>query len=172
MQDAYTIRRARTTELAALSEIEDDAGAMYGEVDIDPDLPGLTRDELGDGQRDGLLWVIVDGDDVPVAFALCQAKPGALHLRELDVAPAHMRRGLGRRLIEHVRRQALDLGLPQVTLTTFADVPWNAALYRRYGFVELAPATQPDWLRQIRAHEDAGILASWPRIAMAIDAAG
>ncbi|MEX1364119.1 MAG: GNAT family N-acetyltransferase [Nannocystaceae bacterium] len=88
------------------------------------------------------------------------------YLRELDVHPDHMRQGLGRRLIDFVCEQAVVMSLPQVTLTTFAEVPWNAPLYRRYGFVELPPRQQPMWLAELREHEDAGELGRWPRLAM------
>ena len=170
MTDAphYVLRLARAGELARLQTLEDDAGRMFGEVGIDPDLPGLSDEELERGLGEGLLWVLADDEDDPIAFALVQGYPDALHLRELDVDPTHLRRGLGRRLVEHVRAQATARGLTWVTLTTFADVPWNAPLYRRYGFVELAEAEQPSWLRQIRAHEDRGVLAAWPRVAMGL----
>ena len=57
-----------------------------------------------------------------------------------------------------------------VTLTTFADVPWNAPLYRRYGFRDMPRDALPDWLAAVRDEEDAGVLSRWPRIAMSINA--
>jgi GNAT superfamily N-acetyltransferase len=110
--------------------------------------------------------VLADGEDVPIAFALYWRCDEALHLRELDVDPDHMRRGLGRRLVEHVCTLARATGRPAVTLTTFADVPFNAPLYRRYGFSDLPPADQPPWLRAIRDAESRGPLRHWPRLAM------
>lgn len=59
-----------------------------------------------------------------------------------------------------------------VTLTTFAEVAWNAPLYRRYGFTEVPPDQQPPWLAKIRADEVRDGLDRWPRVAMAIDARG
>ena len=168
MTDPYAIRLARTSELPRLTEIEDDAGEMYGEVEIDPDLPGLSREVLARGVDERLLWVVADASDAPVAFALCWRYPEALHLRELDVHPEHMRRGLGRRLIEHVRGEAHAAGLPRLTLTTFTNVPWNAPLYRRYGFERMERDAMPPWLQAIRDEEDAGPLRAWPRCAMAL----
>lgn len=63
-------------------------------------------------------------------------------------------------------------GLPAVTLTTFADVPWNAPLYRRWGFCDVPREAMPTWLKAIRDDEDAGVLRSWPRVAMQLDVTG
>jgi GNAT superfamily N-acetyltransferase len=163
---SYTIRLARADEVALLLELEDAAGQLYGEVGLPADLEGLAPALVLAAIADHTTWVVVDRGDCPVGFALCWVRPGALHVRELDVHPRHMRRGLGRRLIEHVCAQARALGLTRVTLTTFAEVPWNRALYQRWGFELLEGDKLPDWLAQIRAQEDAGELARWPRCAM------
>lgn len=163
----YRVRFARTEELPRLSEIEDEAGAMYGEASLPADLPGLSLEAFDEARREGMLWILADSNDAPAAFALCWRRPDALHLRELDVAPQHMRQGLGRRLIEHVRERARHEGRARVTLTTFSEVAWNAPLYRRYGFVVLS--SPPPWLAEIRAEEDAEGLARWPRVAMALE---
>ncbi|MEX1363041.1 MAG: GNAT family N-acetyltransferase [Nannocystaceae bacterium] len=161
-----SFRVARADELPAILELEDAAGRIYGEAGLPPDLEGLPPAEVLEAIEAGTLWVLPDADDQLRAFALCQRKPDALHLRELDVHPDHMRQGLGRRLIDFVCERAALMSRPQVTLTTFAEVPWNAPLYRRYGFVELSPRQQPRWLAELREHEDAGVLGRWPRLAM------
>jgi ribosomal protein S18 acetylase RimI-like enzyme len=164
---SYSLRAARADELTALARLEDLAGELYAEAGLPPDLPGLEIEVFEEALTDDLLWVLADADDRPVAFALCWRRPDALHLRELDVHPAHARRRLGRRLIDHVRQRAAAEGRSKVTLTTFADPPWNAPLYRRYGFVEIPEAELPRWLAEIRRHERARGLDRWPRIAMA-----
>ncbi len=170
--DGYSIGRARLEELPRLPPIEDAAGLTYASVGLPDDLEGLPPAEFVAAQRDGLLWVIRDSSDALAGFALCWRRPDALHLRELDVHPDHMRRGLGRRLIDHVRRVAASERRGQVTLTTFAEVPWNAPLYRRYGFTEVSPAAMPAWLAEIRETEAREGLDRWPRIAMSISAIG
>jgi GNAT superfamily N-acetyltransferase len=160
------IRLARVDEASQLSMIEDAAGRIYVSAGLPPDLEGLEPDVIEAAIIDGLTWVVTDDDDHPVGFALAWLRPNALHLRELDVLPSHMRRGLGRGLVEFVCGRARSLGLAGVTLTTFRDVAWNAPLYRRWGFAELAPQNCPDWLAAIRAHEDLGELRHWPRVTM------
>ena len=162
-----SLRTARSEEASSLRAIEDEAGARYADAGLPPDLDGLTPPELAEGIEGGTAWVLADEADRPVAFALCWRRGDALHLRELDVLPAQMGRGLGSRLIEHVVAQARALGCSQVTLTTFRDVAWNAPYYARRGFRVLAPAAQPAFLRAIREEEDRGVLATWPRVAMA-----
>jgi GNAT superfamily N-acetyltransferase len=159
------IRLARADEFDAVRALEDLAGERYAEAGLPPDLQGLAASEIADAHAQGLLWVATH-EERPVAFALCWSRPHALHLREIDVHPQWMGRGLGRQLVAHVARQALDRGLDQVTLTTFRDVQWNAPLYRHLGFVEVTPSALPDWLRSIREHEDRSELARWPRLAM------
>lgn len=163
------IRLARAEELTAVRELEDIAGERYAEAGLPPDLEGLSASDIRSAYEAELLWVATHGDRL-VAFALCFVRPKALHLREIDVHPAWMGQGVGRRMIQHVAEQALARGLLQVTLTTFRDVAWNAPLYRHLGFAELAAEAQPDWLRSIRTAEDSGELARWPRVAMACPA--
>ena len=162
----HRIRPARHEELADLQDIEDLAGELYATAGLPPDLEGLPMAAMEAAQDNGLVWVTVDADDVPIAFALCWLRPDSLHLREIDVHPDYSRRGLGRQMIQHLVGEARRRGLKQITLTTFSEVPWNAPLYKRYGFVELATDDWPDWMQQIRADEEQIGLDRWPRIAM------
>jgi GNAT superfamily N-acetyltransferase len=161
------IRLARADEAAELGTIEDEAGHIYASAGLPPDLEGLGPAVIEAAIADQLAWVATDANDRAIGFALTWLRPDALHLRELDVLPTHMRRGVGRGLVELVCEQARALGRTSVTLTTFRDVAWNAPLYRRWGFEVLAPEACPAWLADIRAHEDRGELRRWPRVAMA-----
>jgi GNAT superfamily N-acetyltransferase len=168
MSEHHTaIRPARPDEARLLLDIEDAAGRLYVDAGLPGDLPGLDPALVDAAIADGTTWVSVDEHDRPIGFALCLRFEGALHLRELDVLPTYMRRGIGRALVELVHSRARECEFGCITLTTFADVPWNAPLYRRWGFEVVAPADQPSFLAEIRAHEEAGVLRLWPRVAMA-----
>ncbi|MDF0732213.1 GNAT family N-acetyltransferase [Pseudomonas entomophila] len=79
-------------------------------------------------------WVAVDDDERPLGF-LCAAPAGsALHIHELSVRQGAQGQGIGRALLDEALRCARQRGLRQLTLTTFAQVPWNAPFYERYGF--------------------------------------
>ncbi len=132
----YAIRLARFEELPALREIERAAGKIFAEIGLEnvASATPLLLDFLQAQQRAGLVWVLTDADDQPVGFAAASELDGELYLEEIDVHPAHGRRGLGRRLLETVCAWAEEQGYPAVTLSTFGDVPWNAPFYSRLGF--------------------------------------
>ena len=89
-------------------------------------------------------------DEAPVGFAhVVVHESGVAHLEEVDVHPAHGRRGLGKRLVQTVCAWATSHGFDAVTLTTFRDVPWNMQFYARLGFEPVAPETVSTALRSV-----------------------
>jgi GNAT superfamily N-acetyltransferase len=93
--------------------------------------------DLREAQSQGRLWVALAGD-APVGFAHVEVfSTRAAHLEEIDVHPAHGRRGLGTRLVAAVCEWAARSGYRELTLTTFRDVPWNMPFYARLGFQEV-----------------------------------
>jgi GNAT superfamily N-acetyltransferase len=162
------IRTARTDELVHLQRIEVASGAPFreiGMVDI-ADAPPLDLEVLGEGQRAGRVWVVVGPDDQPIAFAVAHLVDGCAHVQQLSVHPAHARRGVGRRLLDHVVGWAGQRNLPALTLTTFRSVPWNAPYYARCGFVALSPAQLGPGLAEVLAAEAALGLDMTDRVAM------
>jgi GNAT superfamily N-acetyltransferase len=111
-------------------------------------------------------WVAADTDDRPVAYLVLDIVDGCAYIAQVSVLPSHARRGIGRALIDHAAAWALERGLPALTLTTFADVPWNAPYYRRIGFRDLADTAIGPGLREVVRREAAQGLDRWPRIAM------
>ncbi len=160
------IREASLTDLPVLRDIEHAAGAPFRDIGMasiaDDELP--TIDELAVYQRAGRAWV---WGDPPVAYVLAEEVDGYAHIEQVSVHPGHSRRGIGRELIDHVGTWARARGLAGLTLTTFADVPWNAPYYARLGFTVVTDLTPG--LLAIRAHEAARGLDAWPRVAMRRD---
>lgn len=157
------IRAARAEELPALQEIERAAGECFRDVgmaQIADDEP-LPVEELERFRRAGTAWVAVDDADRPVAYLLAEPVDGALHVEQVSVHPSQARRGLGRALLDEAGRNT------PLTLTTFAQVPWNAPYYARLGFRVLDEAEWTPGLRAIRAREAAIGLDRWPRVCMA-----
>jgi GNAT superfamily N-acetyltransferase len=160
------IREASLTDLPALRDIERAAGVAFRELDmaaIADDEP-LTLDELAAYQRAGRAWVY---GDPPVAYVLVDEIDGYGHIEQVSVHPGHSRQGIGRRLVDHVGVWTRSRGLAGLTLTTFAEVPWNAPYYARLGF-EVVTDLSPG-LRAVREHEAALGLDAWPRVAMRRD---
>jgi GNAT superfamily N-acetyltransferase len=160
------IREASLTDLPVLRDIERAAGTPFRDVGMaaiaDDEPP--TIDELTAYQRAGRAWV---WGDPPVAYVLADEVDGYAHIEQVSVHPGHSRRGIGRALVDHVGAWAAARGLAGLTLTTFADVPWNAPYYARLGFVVVTDLTPG--LRAIRDHEVTRGLDSWPRVAMRRD---
>jgi GNAT superfamily N-acetyltransferase len=163
---AVVIRLATEADLPALRDIERAAGRAFADVDMS----AIAEDEppslavLGHYQRHGRVWVYGTG---PVAYLLARWADGDVHVEQVSVHPDHAGRGIGRQLIEHLAGWAAERGARALTLTTFADVPWNAPYYeRRCGFRRLGDDELGPDLRQIRDDEAAHGLDRWPRVAM------
>ena len=90
----------------------------------------------------------------------------AAHIEQVSVDPRYARQRIGRRLIEAAAEWARAQGLEQLTLTTFAHVPWNAPYYETLGFAVIDEREQAPELRAIRDLERADGLDRWPRVAM------
>ena len=161
------IRLARPEDLPALVDIEREAGELFRDIGmtaIAEDDPGSVA-ELTPYAEAGRAWVAVDGDR-PVAYLIAEVVDGHAHVEQVSVRPSHARRGLGRALIDTLAGWAEARGLAALTLTTFADVPWNAPYYARLRFRVLADDEIGDGLRAIRRVETARGLDTWPRVAM------
>jgi GNAT superfamily N-acetyltransferase len=162
------IRPPRPDELAALLEIERDAGRAFSTVglpEIAEDDPGTVA-ALEAYRAAGRAWVAVDANDRPIAYLVSDVVDGCAHVEQVSVAPGHARRGVGAALIEHLAEVARAEGRPALTLTTFRDVPWNAPYYERLGFESIDPAAHCPQLAALVAHEAAHIPGDAPRVAM------
>lgn len=174
MSDApyATIRAARRQDIPRLQEIERAAATRFAEVG----LPAATALPLVDAHSHAVAideartLVVLDAEHAPVAFAIVERTPDAVHLREIDVVPEAGGLGLGRRLIERVIADARAAGARAVTLTTFRDIPFNAPYYARLGFRIVADADD-ERLGAIRSAERAAGIDIAPRVAMALDLA-
>lgn len=159
---------ARPDDLPALREVERAAGALFRDLGMaaiaDDEPPSIAH--LAGFQQDERAWVATDGADRPVGYLLVSMVDGNAHVDQVSVHPEHARRGLGRALLETVEAWARRRGAAALTLTTFADVPWNAPYYERLGFQALPEDEVGDGLRQVQEHERAAGLAVWPRVSM------
>ena len=126
------VRPATREDADLLTEIEGEGDqqfvALFGPLDWEP-TPGTWR--LGVPG-----FVLVSGDPV-VGFAHVLELEGIAHLEQLAVRPSEQRRGTGTALVRAARAEAARRGYDVLTLSTYADVPWNAPFYRGLGFEEL-----------------------------------
>lgn len=153
--DSYRIRLARPDEVPRVQEIEDEAGMIFSGLGIIDEALDVSFpvDDLVRLVGMGQVWVGCLEDDVPVGMAIASVREGDVYVEEMDVLPAHGRRGLGGRLLECICAWAQAQSHAAVTLSTFRDVPWNGPFYRKHGFRDLAPAEWTPGMRAIREKE-------------------
>ena len=157
-----------------LQGIDVATGQMFCDIGM-PEVAGYDPwplPELEASRAAGLLWVVPGEAGGPVAFLMGSLVDGCLHVEQLSVDPGSARRGFGRKLLEHAAHRAAADGIPALTLTTFAHVPWNAPYYVRCGFRILDDAEVTPGLRAIRQREAAVGLDRWPRVCMRRDIPG
>ena len=169
--EPYVIRYARPEELVVLPTIERAAAVQfrstpYAALADDADENPVSAEIDLDHEY---VWVAVDQQDYPIAFAIVHLLDESVHLHELDVHPRYARQGLGRRLIAVVAGWARDRGATALTLTTFGDIPWNGPYYARLGFRTLDLTALKPALQAVRqAEADAGLPMA-QRICMQLD---
>ncbi len=103
----------------------------------------------------------------PIGFVQVLEIDGYAHLEQLSVLPSHGRQGIGRQLVAAALDEARRRGYAQVTLRTFADVPWNAPFYASCGFVESA-ADSEFHRRLVETEKALRLEAHGPRVQMTI----
>ncbi|MFF0446795.1 GNAT family N-acetyltransferase [Streptomyces sp. NPDC004609] len=162
------IRPAEAAELPLLQDIERAAGEPFralGMAEIADDEPPAL-DLLERYRSAGRAWVSADEEGLPLAYLIHDTVDGAAHVEQVSVHPAAAHRRLGSGLIGHLASRAASDGLTALTLTTFAEVPWNAPYYARLGFRTLGESELTEGLREIRRAEKEHGLDRWPRVCM------
>ncbi len=162
------IRPATPGDLPLLPAVERAAGEAFRGVGMEAiaddaplPLPALLR-----YQRDGRAWVAVGAADRPVGYLLLDAVDGCAHVEQVSVHPGARGRGLGASLLDAAQEWSRARSSGALTLSTFADVAWNAPYYRRLGFLELAAGEWTPGLRAVVEHEAGLGLDRWPRVVM------
>lgn len=169
--DGYTIRPATPADLPLLPAIERAAAARFRGTPLAAmaDAPLVATAIAPARER---VWLASAPDGAIAGFAIARPLDDGIHLHELDVHPAHARRGLGARLIGAVAAWASETDARAITLLTFRDIPWNAPYYARLGFVPLADGALPPGLRALREAEGAAGLPLASRLALRLDVGG
>ena len=144
------------------------AFADYGMPEVAEDEPP-DIDALSEYCLDDRLWVAVDSKDTPIGYLMADLVDGCAHIEQVSVSPDHAGHRIGQALIEALALWATARKLPALTLTTFAEVPWNAPYYEKIGFQPIPEDNQSPGIRQIRDRERRLGLDRWPRLCMRRD---
>lgn len=90
---------------------------------------------------DVTVWSAWSGDAIAGIGALKEHPDGTGELKSMRTHPDHLRKGVGRALLEHIIGEARARGLSRLSLETGTGPAFEAALtlYRNRGFVEGEP---------------------------------
>jgi GNAT superfamily N-acetyltransferase len=133
----HAVRPARQRDLAQLAALEDSGLAMFEEVLGDLSGDALASPAVSGHDRAAEPGFILVAGDPAVGFAHVRDLESHAHLDQISVHPEHARRGVGAALLEAAAERATVKGHGAITLTTYADIAWNAPFYARHGFVEV-----------------------------------
>ena len=155
------VRHATRADADLLTEIEGEADRqfvpLFGPLDWRP-----TR---GTWRLAAPGFVLVAGEPV-VGFAHVLELEGVAHLEQLAVRPDAQRQGSGTALVRAALAEAAARGYDVLSLSAYAEVPWNAPFYRRLGFEELTDLAPVH--RAIREKEERlGLMVHGRRVIMA-----
>lgn len=140
--DSFIIRLARLEELPRLTEIELDAFATLADArGGSREAHALPESLLRQSLDDDLLFVAADKENQPIAFLAGTQSDEMLYIREIDVARAWQRKGVGRRLMATAIETARASRLRGVTLTTDRFVSFNAPFMPGWDFRKSSTAT-------------------------------
>lgn len=163
------VRPATRADDATTAHIEVAADALlvdlFGATDWPPPTDPHERAALP-----GFVLVAEHDDDssatpAVVGFVHVLDLGGHAHLEQLSVLPSFGRRGIGRELVGAALVESRHRGHTDITLRTYADVPWNAPFYASCGFVVTEPETSA--LRDLIQVEAAlGLFDFGPRVQM------
>jgi ribosomal protein S18 acetylase RimI-like enzyme len=165
------VRLARAEEIEVVQAVAVAAGRRFAEID-DPRIarcagdPPPATEVLLAAVAEQRLW-LAEADGTVVGFLLVVDLPRAVHVEEVSVLPGHQGRGHGATLLDAASARARAREVPDVTLTTFADVPFNRPWYERRGFRVLDEHELDDALIVIRSQEAAHGLDPALRVVMA-----
>lgn len=155
--DGSVIRPGLLEDVESLRGIERAAGQRFAEIgmsEIAEDEPIEAR-RLAGYVAGGRCWVVVDDLGAPVGYVVVDVIDRAAHVEQLSVVPSHQGRGLGATLLDTVEHWARERRLEALTLTTFANVPWNRPWYERLGFHTLEEGDLSAELKSVRTTEAA-----------------
>lgn len=108
--------------LAALAEIE--KACFHAPWSVD-----MLREELGKG-----LFLVAEQDGTAVGYAGCRTVLDEGYITNVAVSPDCRRQGIGRTLIEELKKRAAQSGLSFITLEARASNAPAIALYEGAGF--------------------------------------
>ena len=160
------LRRARDKDRPAILAIVNAAAEAYrGVIPADRfDDPYMGAAELDREIAAGVeFWVLEEPDGTILGAMGVQPVQDVVLIRHAYVLPERQGSGVGRALLEHLRRATGE----QMLVGTWASAEWAIRFYRRNGFADVGPERTAELLRRYwdipeRQIETSVVLASPP----------
>lgn len=149
------IRRTEIKDIAFLADVERAAATGFASIPglkhlaHSAPMPTAVHEQL---LAEGVAYVACDDHQI-TGFVAASVVNAWLHIEEVSVLPTLQGRGIGRELVGAITAEVRAAGWRGVTLTTYANVPWNRPWYARQGFVVPAPAATPRHLIERLAND-------------------
>lgn len=161
------IRLASADDVPKVAPLEKAAAELFRSIGMDAvaDDPPIAESILLQAVEETRLWVAVEYG-VLKAYLLGDFLPNSLHIDQVTVHPDAAHRGLGALMIESVSADPRSKARGLLTLTSFADVPWNGPYYERIGFLNIAESEWPEGVAEKVAADRKHGFDAWPRLVM------
>jgi GNAT superfamily N-acetyltransferase len=139
----FTIRRCRDSDHAAIRDLFIRINRELARPDLreafESYMATSLRDEIDRlseyySERQGVFFVVYDGDKLAGVFGLERLGEEAAELRRMYVDLAYRRRGLARMMLDYVEQICRDSGTRVLTLSTSELQQAALALYRASGY--------------------------------------
>ncbi len=114
---------------------------LQGMADHSPPESIHALDVEGLGALDITFWTMRDGNEVLGCIALKQLDERHGEIKSMRTASAHLRKGVGAALLEHLVAEARRRNYERLSLETGSGPGFEAAhaLYRKFGFADCGP---------------------------------
>jgi GNAT superfamily N-acetyltransferase len=131
---------------ALLSVINDGARAYKGKIPADRwKEPYMSAGELREELEAGVEFFGWEEADRLLGVMGIQPVEDTTLIRHAYVRTEYQRRGIGRKLLEHLMHRA---NTPEILVGTWADATWAIRFYENYGFILVSPEEKDRLLRR------------------------
>ncbi|MEM7332395.1 MAG: GNAT family N-acetyltransferase [Chloroflexota bacterium] len=145
MLDNILFKNGKFKDLPRIKEIELAGNLIFPDGRLPNPFETFPEEILRTRIENGRL-LVVQVDKEIAGFAVFDFVENDLFLEEISVHPDFGRRGIGRKLMNHLLDLAREQGRSRITLTTFSDIKWNAPFYESMGFKLLKSGKRRDYI--------------------------
>ena len=145
LQQAFEIRAMHPTDLDRIILIE-------REIFLFPWSPGNFSDSIDAGY----LCQVMEQADTIVGYGIMMMSPDEAHILTLGIAANWQKKGLGKKLLQHLIQSARDMNAKSILLDVRESNLGAAQLYQQMGFQQIA--TRKGYYPAMCGREDARVM--------------